>query len=444
MLVLLSTDTLPVLHPAERAFAEVGPLMAHTPPGSNGTGSNFNRPGDEETAAAWQRRRDVAITIFLWVVLSGMIIWLLSFIVRPLLIIAIAGLLAYAVAPAVRILRRWMPQPVAVALVYIGLISLVAGIGLLFVANLSHEIATLASQLSLLLTPGKNGLGSPLTLKLESLGLSQPAIQSMTQRLAQDAQNAAQSALPLLGSVISEVAAGLVGMMLVLMLSLYFLIDGPRLAGWMRRNVPVRQRPRLTATLETVPRVLGGYIRGQLTLSGFIGVLVGGGMAVLQVHYAVLLGLLAFLLEFIPAIGTVISGVVCVVVALTQSWQLALVVLAYFVVIHIAEGYIIAPRVMAKAVGVHPAISIIALLVGAEVLGIWGALFAAPLAGLLQVLAGALWLEWRRAHATYFPEEFGAPVVPVTTAEAFAQPSRMAESDQAGDLVNARREDDPE
>jgi predicted PurR-regulated permease PerM len=202
---------------------------------------------------------------------------------------------------------------------------------------------------------------------------------------------------------------------LVLVLSLYFLVAGPRLVHWLHRNAPIKQRGRLTTLLSTLEQVVGGYIRGQLILSTTIGTFGGGGMFVLHVPYAVLLGLLAFLLEFIPTLGTLSSGVVCVLVALTQGWVLALVVLAYFVVIHLLEGYVLAPRVLAQAVGLHPAVSIIALLVGAEVLGVWGALFAAPLAGVFQVLLAALWLEWRQAHQQQFPEEFGPLVVPVMT-----------------------------
>ena len=135
------------------------------------------------------------------------------------------------------------------------------------------------------------------------------------------------------------------------------------------------------------------------------------------------LGLLAFTLEFIPTVGTLTSGVVCVLVAATQSWLLALLVLAYFVVIHVLEGYIVAPRVLGKAVGLHPAISIIALVAGADLFGLWGAIFAAPLAGLLQVLLAATWQAWREQNPRQFPDVFVPAVVPVTTAEAQAEMS---------------------
>jgi hypothetical protein len=177
-------------------------------------------------------------------------------------------------------------------------------------------------------------------------------------------------------------------------------------------------------------RVVGGYIRGQLILSTLIGLLVGLGMALFRLPYAVLLGVMAFILEFIPIIGVFISGAACVLIALTQGWFLAVLVLAYFVVVHIIEGDIVGPRVVGRAVGVHPVVSMFALLAGADLFGIWGALFAAPLAGLVQAVLAEVWHEWRQTHANQFPEQFGAAVVPVTTAQAV-----MASSGEPEDLA---------
>jgi predicted PurR-regulated permease PerM len=122
-------------------------------------------------------------------------------------------------------------------------------------------------------------------------------------------------------------------------------------------------------------------------------------MLILHVHYAALLGVLAFFMEFIPIVGVLISGAVCVLIALFQGWVLALVVLAYFVVVHIIEGDVVGPRIMGKAVGIHPATALVALVAGTELFGFWGALFAAPLAGLLQAIGTAVWRELRGGDA---------------------------------------------
>jgi predicted PurR-regulated permease PerM len=371
----------------------------------------------------WARRRDITLTLFLWLVLAVAGLWVATALLRPLLIVALAALLAYAVSPAVRLLSRLVPLPAAIALVYLALVGLVGGVGYLFIANATTELAALADQITRLLRPPSAGAPTPLVQQLERFGLSQRQIQDLSQRAAGQLQSAAEHALPLLGSVVTGLLAALLDAVLVLVLSLYFLVAGPQIVSWLGRSAPIVQRARVTGTLAAVQRVLGGYLRGQLALSTLVGTLVGGGMYVLQVPYAVLLGLLAFLLEFIPTLGTLLSGVMCVLVALTHGWVLALIVLGYFVLIHILEGYIVAPRVLAKAVGLHPAVSLIALLVGAELLGVWGALFAAPVAGLLQVLLTTLWRGWRQEHPIQYPQEVAEEDVTPVVAGVATTPS---------------------
>src|SRR5262245_46574067 len=128
-----------------------------------------------------------------------------------------------------------------------------------------------------------------------------------------------------------------------------------------------------------------------------VGVLVGGGLGLMGVRYALLLGILAFFMEFVPVLGVIISGAVCVLIALFQGWVLALVVLGYFVIVHVIEGDLIGPRVMARAVGIHPAVALLALVAGSELFGVWGALLGAPIAGLLQAITTAAWREVRLA-----------------------------------------------
>lgn len=358
----------------------------------------------DPVSSSWARRRDVTVTIFLWVVFAVAGLWVATHLVRPLLIVVLAALLAYAVSPAVRLLSRVVPLPAAIVLVYLLLVGLIGGVGYLFVANATAELAALTDQITRLLSSPSAGAPSLLVQQLEQFGLSQQQIQDLSQRAAGQLQSAAENALPLLGGIVTGLLAAVLDAVLVLVLSLYFLVAGAKIVRWLGRSAPIAQRERVANTLAAVQRVLGGYLRGQLTLSTLVGTLVGGGMFVLQVPYAVLLGLLAFLLEFIPTLGTLLSGVICVLVALTQGWVLALIVLGYFVLIHLLEGYVVAPRVLAKAVGLHPAVSIIALLVGAELLGVWGALFAAPVAGLLQVLLTTLWQEWRQNHPSQFSQ----------------------------------------
>lgn len=189
---------------------------------------------------------------------------------------------------------------------------------------------------------------------------------------------------------------------LVTILSIYLLLDGARLLGWLRNGTPQSLRPKIRFLLETFERVVGGYVRGQLLMSTIIGVLVGGGMAVFRVPDALLLGIMAFLFAFIPILGTLASGAACVSLALTEGVVIALAVLAYFVVIHIIEGDILGPRIVGRAVGLHPVVAILAVITGSELYGIKGALLADPLTGVVLAIMLAAWESWRDMN----PEEF--------------------------------------
>ena len=127
-------------------------------------------------------------------------------------------------------------------------------------------------------------------------------------------------------------------------------------------------------------------------------------MVFVQPGYAVLLGVLAFVFAFVPVLGTFVSGATCVLLALPRGWIWAVCVLGYFVLIHIFEGEVVGPRIVGKAIGLHPIVSLTALIAGAELFGIWGALFASPLAGILQAMLVAVWKEWRATHPEQFPE----------------------------------------
>jgi predicted PurR-regulated permease PerM len=165
------------------------------------------------------------------------------------------------------------------------------------------------------------------------------------------------------------------------------------------------QRAHINTFLDIMKHVIGGYIRGQLLLATTIALLTGIGMAILGVPYALLLGVLAFILEFIPMVGAILTGVISVAVALTQGWLTALLVLGYVVFLQALEGQILAPRMLGGSIGLHPIVSVLALLAGSELFGITGALFAAPVAGVLQALLVALWTGWQTNQPEHFPQE---------------------------------------
>jgi predicted PurR-regulated permease PerM len=349
----------------------------------------------QQEAAKWNRRRDIPIAVLAWAGVLYLLLIIAQHVATTLLLLVIAAILAFALAPAVTFLQRWLPRVVAILIVYLlvlgGVGTLIYLIALTAVAQVNSAVTYLSSH----------NLSSFLDM-LTPFGITkaqlQTQIHSMQGQLVDQAKNLAGSAVPLLAGFFDA----LLNIVLVAVLSIYFLIDGERIVKWLRRNAPrsVRQQTRLT--LDTINHVVGGYIRGQLFLCGLIGLLVGVGMTILGVPYALLLGVLAFFLEFIPILGTLVSGAICVLLGLTHGWLIGVIVLIYFIGVHILEGDIIGPRIVGKAIGLHPIVSIAALIAGSELFGVWGALFASPVAGVFQALLVVIWLNWRARH----PQEF--------------------------------------
>ena len=346
----------------------------------------------------WVRRVLIPLAILAWAGVVILILWAAGYVARTILLLVIATLLAYALSPLVTLLERVVPRFLAILLVYL---IVLGGIGTLLyfiVRTTVDQIVSLSNYLGVALTPGQTGHPSALEQTLQSLGISQDQITAARSQIVNQAEGLAGNIVPVLTGVVGAA----LDIILVAVMSVYLLIDGKRVVNGLRQNMPRRQRGRIRFLLDTLQRVVGGYIRGQLALCGLIGVLVGAGMEILGVPYALLLGVVAFVLEFIPVLGTLVSGVICVLLALTKGWLLAIIVLVYFVVVHVIEGDVVGPRIVGKAIGLHPVVSLAALIAGGELFGIWGALFASPVAGVLQALLVAIWSEWRETH----PHEF--------------------------------------
>ena len=347
----------------------------------------------------WLKRLVVALTILTWIVLVIALLWVIGHVVQAVILLSIAALIAYAIYPAVKLLQRVMPRTLAIVIVYLLLLGVISVLLYFIAITAIAQVSSLVTYVEALLTPGSPQLKT-LLQALNQFGISQVQLQQAGQQLIAQLQGVVNHVLPLLSSLFSV----FINVVLVATLSIYFLIGGPKTGRWLERNTPLRQRHNLEFLMDTVEQVVGGYIRGSLLLSVIVSVLTGIGLAVLGVPYALLLAVLTFVVEFIPIIGTYISGVACVLAALTQGWLT--VILTVILVVVIQEGLagqIIMPRMLGRAVGLNPIVAIFALVAGGELFGLLGALFAAPVAGVLQAVLISFWRKWQTSHPEQFP-----------------------------------------
>ncbi len=347
---------------------------------------------------SWQRALYIPLIVLAWLAIILIGGWLLSHVVKTLLTLLLSGIVAFALTPLVSLLARWMPRGLAIAVAYVlGFVALLGLIAFLAVTA-ATQVTALVDHLPRYAQQAQRLEPRFLPL-LRPFGVTPATLHTTQQHAIASLQGvgttAAQESLGLVSGIVST----LIDLILILILSVYLTANGPRIARRLRRETPGAQRWRTGLLIAIVNQVVGGYIRGTLTLAALVGALVGAGMLVLHVPYAVLLGVLAFFMEFIPIIGVLISGTVCVLIALFQGPVTALLVLVYFAVVHVIEGDVVGPRIMGKAVGIHPATALLALVAGTELFGFWGALFGAPLAGVLQAVGTAAWRELRGGDA---------------------------------------------
>jgi predicted PurR-regulated permease PerM len=356
---------------------------------------------------AWFRALLIPLIVLAWAGVLAALWWLLGHLTHTLLVLIFSSLVAFALTPLVNLLDRWLPRALAISIAYVlGLLVILGLVGVVVVSAAS-EISNLVQNLpayderAKALEPQVAGWLAPLGIQEAQVADYRARVigylESLGTHAAQDAVGAVQLVL-----------GAIVDVILVMILSVYLTANGPAIGRWLRQQTPGGQRHRTRELIEIVNQVVGGYIRGTFVMATLVGVLVGGGMFALHVRYALLLGVIAFFMEFVPILGVFISGALCVVIALFQGWLLALAVAVYFAVVHVIEGDVVGPRVMGKSVGVHPAVALLALVAGSELFGLWGALFGAPLAGLLQAIGTAIWREVRIASPAFPDSDRGA------------------------------------
>lgn len=191
------------------------------------------------------------------------------------------------------------------------------------------------------------------------------------------------------GSVVGagEVVLDLVGaVILVVILTVYLLVDLPRVKRGLYQLAPRARRARMVLLTDAILDGVGGYVLGNI----FTSIVAGLGTLVwalaLGIPYATFLGLLVALLDLIPIVGSTIGGIIVSLVALTVSFPLAVASAVFYIVYRFLEDYLLTPRVMAHTVAVPALITVVATVIGGALLGIIGALVAIPVAAAVKLL----------------------------------------------------------
>ena len=284
--------------------------------------------------------------------------------------------------PPTRFLRkhRW-PPALAAAVVLIGFLAVFGGLIAVIAPQVADQAGELADQTVAALDNVQTWLeGPPFNIGEDQIG---NAIDNVIGRLQDNATDIAGYAL----TTATSIGNGLINLVLALVLSFFFLKDGPRWTPWLAAQTGRRAAPHVVALSQKTWSTLSEFIRQQAFV-GFIDALfIGIGLLVLGVPLVVPLAVFTFLGAFIPIIGAFVAGAFAVLIALvTKGFTIALIVLIIVLVVQQLEGNVLQPIIQGRGFNLHAAVVILAVTAGGSMAGIIGAFLAVPVAALIAVV----------------------------------------------------------
>lgn len=300
---------------------------------------------------------------------------------RLVTIPAVVALLATSVMhPAVEALRRrrW-PSLLATWTVFLAAAAIVAALVLLMIPAIADQTTDFDTQLKEGIAEVEDWLETG-PLGLENVDLQQSIDRGLEQLAGSD--RVADSV-----SLAAEIIAGL---LLALVMTFFFTKDGPTITAWLSERLPVHRRRSAAAASRAAWSALGAYMRGTAIVGLVNGVIIGVGLAIIGVPFAVPLAAITAISAFIPLAGALVAGAIAVLIALVSGGPTdALLVLGLVAIVQEVEGDVLSPVVLGRSLRLHPLVILVAVATGAIVGGILGAFLAVPLVGVVVAASAA-------------------------------------------------------
>jgi predicted PurR-regulated permease PerM len=323
----------------------------------------------------------LGVVAAVWLIVHTWQLWLMAF---------TALIVAAAILPAARWGERHrVPRAVTVLGVWLGVAGVLLLMARLIWPPLSEEARQFMEALPRLIENAKIWVGD-VEYFIGRWGATLPAPKP------DNIQN-------LLGTVVANtlrMTAGAIGAvfgaLVVVIVATYLVVEAPTIGGTLLALLPPAHRPTAEALMPPILDRIGGYVRGQLVSSLFVGALIAAMLAVIGVRYALLIGAVAAVFNIVPFVGATIALVLGVLSALNQGLGLALVTAGLMWGAQAVEGKLLAPHFVGRATGLHPLAVLLALLAGAHLAGLIGVLVAVPFLAACWEIVRRLWVEPRR------------------------------------------------
>jgi predicted PurR-regulated permease PerM len=334
------------------------------------------------------RGSDETRSLILWticMVALAAIVLLAAYLVRgALLMIYVSGLFAIGFSPIVRVIERQtvlpiarrLPRWLAILILYVAILGTITLVLVLIVPPLVHQAQALWERVPDMFERAQAFLINKGWLK------EHVTIREAVER----APGTGGDTVSAVVGAAANVAGGIFGVVTILILTFYILVDSASLRQSALRLFPRSRRARVDAAAREVTIKVSAWLGGQLLLAFIIGATSAVGLWALGIPFFYVLALLSAVGETIPVVGPIISAVPALAVAATVSVEKVIFVLIFFVVQQQLENHILVPKIMSRQVGVSAVTVITSLLIGGSLAGIVGAILAVPTAAILQVV----------------------------------------------------------
>lgn len=345
------------------------------------------------------RRNRLILIVILILLVGGML-----YVARAALFPYIIGLvIAYLVLPLVNLLNRIMPaglterglsRPLAIIIVYLVVILVIVAFFIFLVPIVADQMQALWAQREELVAEGQALLNELLSKYRTYIPLNvQEIIQRNLETLIGLIGQAVQEGAIRTFKVVSSTISYLLGIMVIPFWLFYILHDETRFKKSTFSLIPERYSPDVSHIIRIIDDILSAYIRGQLLLCLFIGIMSTVGLLIIGVDFAVLLGVVAGVFEVLPFVGPILGAIPAILVAALISEGKVLWTVLLFIVIQQVENTFLAPKIAGESVKLHPAIIMVVLVIGNEALGIWGMLVAVPITAIIRDVFKYLYLR---------------------------------------------------
>lgn len=349
----------------------------------------------------WSPRQIMLATLFVVVVAAGF--WLIYRFRAVLFILFVAILVGTAIKPAVKWLnQRGLKRIYAEILIFVLLLSLVVGFIVLVLPMVLEQTTTITTQLSDIYQSIRTYmLRSPNDI-LQELGARMlpefsvetvvPETEAPTEQPA-EAGEATTDRVAQLFKYLGIAARTIFGIVAVMLVSFYWSLEGDRAVRSVLLLFPRSHRENIREIFDASETRLGGFLLGQATLMLVVGVLQLIAYLLIGLPNALVLAIIAGILEAVPTIGPILGAIPAILVAANTSPEKIIWVIISTTIIQQLENNLLVPRIMGRSVGVNPLLTLLALAAFSSLFGILGALLAVPVAAILQLLADRLVLQ---------------------------------------------------